>query len=35
MSRVSNFGEIRTLDVTNPVLDEKFSPKAIVDASLS
>ena len=35
MSRVSNFGEIRTLDVTNPVLDEKFSPKSIVDASLS
>jgi iron complex outermembrane receptor protein len=35
MSRISNFGEIRTLDVANPALDEKFTPKSIVDASLS
>lgn len=35
MSRVSRFGEIKTLDPSNPALDESFSPKAIVDASIS
>jgi outer membrane protein OmpA-like peptidoglycan-associated protein len=32
--RVTNFGNIKTLDATNPLLDESFSPKLITDLSI-
>ena len=35
VSRVTNFGTIKTFDPVNPALDETFSPKAILDASIS
>ncbi|WP_266368473.1 TonB-dependent receptor [Tellurirhabdus rosea] len=35
IARVTRFGEVETLDATNPNLDERFSPKFVTDLSLS
>jgi iron complex outermembrane receptor protein len=33
--RATRFGEVTVLDISNPVLDENFSPKVVTDVSVS